>query len=386
MAVDLSLYHNREQSYIKHQFLTKYLQAAAFKILQSRSPVFNFVDAFAGPWQVPEDPDYAGSSFDQAIKTLEAVRGYLEKNGKSGLRIRFCFCELRPSAVAKLREYAKRQSNFDISVFEGAFEDNLEAISAALPDGFTFTFIDPKGWNIRNKEVFEFLKQQKGEFLLNFMADHINRHSGYEKVSESFGRFLANPSWEAEFTALLEGWSNERRVLHLLKQNMRSTGVAKFLPDFSILLPREDRLKMRLILGTHSPEGLFLFRDVQEKVELEEMELRGKVRKPESPQADLFSDKDNAEIQQTNDGVGCKKFQQLAETQIVELLGAKVYANFHEISTAVMDSVPIRITQLKLLLREMKDRQVITYSLEKPKRVPQPLTKIALYNIQAQPE
>lgn len=58
MAADLGLYRDREQSFIKHQFLTKYLQAAAYKTLQGHSPTFNFVDAFAGPWRVSDDAKY----------------------------------------------------------------------------------------------------------------------------------------------------------------------------------------------------------------------------------------------------------------------------------------------------------------------------------------
>ena len=42
-------YQGREQSFIMHLFLNKYLESAAYKLFQGRSPVFNFVDAFAGP-------------------------------------------------------------------------------------------------------------------------------------------------------------------------------------------------------------------------------------------------------------------------------------------------------------------------------------------------
>ena len=56
---DLSKYKGREQSYIKHRFLMQYLKQAAFKTLQGRSPVFNFVDAFAGPWSVSDKDDGA---------------------------------------------------------------------------------------------------------------------------------------------------------------------------------------------------------------------------------------------------------------------------------------------------------------------------------------
>jgi len=76
LGAQLEQYRGREQSFIKHEFLTQYLQAASYKTLQGRSPVFNFVDAFAGPWRV-SDENYSDASFNQALQTLEAVRADL---------------------------------------------------------------------------------------------------------------------------------------------------------------------------------------------------------------------------------------------------------------------------------------------------------------------
>ena len=140
-------YKGREQSYIKHCFLTQYLEMAAFKTFQGSSPTFNFVDAFAGPWNVADDSDYSDASFDQALNTLEGVRVSLARKGLSGLKVRFCFCERSLQSVEKLRRYAEKKRAFEISVFPGTFEDNLHNVSAACKDGFTFTFIDPTGWN-----------------------------------------------------------------------------------------------------------------------------------------------------------------------------------------------------------------------------------------------
>jgi hypothetical protein len=84
LAAQLEQYRGREQSFIKHDFLTRYLQAAAYKTLQGRSSVFNFVDAFAGPWSTTAE-DYSDASFDQALRTLEAVRADLGENGIRGL-------------------------------------------------------------------------------------------------------------------------------------------------------------------------------------------------------------------------------------------------------------------------------------------------------------
>lgn len=378
MSADLDLYRDREHSYIKHQFLTQYLQAAAYKTLQGVSPIFNFVDAFAGPWSVSDSAKYSDASFDQAINTLEAVRADLGRSGVAGLRIRFCFCERRADAVLKLREYAQQKKQFEIHIFEGAFEDNLDAIARAIPNGFTFTFIDPTGWDIRSKSVFQFLRDRRGEFLLNFMADHINRHTEYSKVEASFGRFLADPDWAGEFAALPESWSNEQCVLHLLKSKMQANGVATYLPDFSIMVPRKERVKMRLILGTHSPKGLEVFRDVQSKVERQEIEMRTNLRDGENPQVSLFTVADIVAMQQESKGVGCKRYQQMAEDRIKTLLENKPFAFFGPLALDVIEAIPMRLTQVRALVGDLKKRNVVTFELPLGKRVPQELTEVSL--------
>ena len=166
MAGHVHRYKGREQSFIKHEFLTRYLEEAAFKTMQGRSRVFNFVDAFAGPWQVDDLESFSDASFDHALQTLEAVRVHLAGMGMSGLRIRFLLCETRSEAVAELRRYAQQKKTFEIQVFHGAFEDHLDEVAAACGNDFTFTFIDPTGWSIRSGPILEFLRKQNGEFLL----------------------------------------------------------------------------------------------------------------------------------------------------------------------------------------------------------------------------
>ena len=375
--MELEDYFGREQSYIKHLFLTQYLEAAAYKTLQGRSPTFNFVDAFAGPWQVA-DSNYSDASFDQALRTLETVRASLGRRKVAGLKIRFCFCEKRANAIAHLRSYAKQHNNFDIYVFHGSFEDQLDEIAAVCRGGFTFTFIDPTGWNIRSEPVFQFLYEQRGEFLLNFMAEHVNRHAEYSGVAKSFGRFLADPDWAIDFDSLPSNWNNEKRVLYLLKRKIKVTNAATYLPDFPVHKPREQRVKMRLILGTHSPKGLQVFRDVQHKVERREIEARNHLRDADSEQVCLFSDDDVVAMQQNSAGTGCSKFQKQAEERISKLLMGKKFVPFSTIVTDVLENVPMRLTQINKLVVELRRQNVISFTLASGKRIPSQNTRISL--------
>lgn len=374
MAAQLEQYQGREQSFIKHEFLTQYLQAAAYKTLQGRSQTFNFVDAFAGPWSVTTD-DCSDASFDQALRTLEAVRADLGRLGTSGLKIRFCFCERRPEAIERLRDYAQKHSRFEIHVFPGSFEDNLDGIANACRDGFTFTFIDPTGWNIRSEPVFAFLKKMNGEFLLNFMAEHVNRHAGFASVAASFGRFLADPDWKDEFNALPAYLSNEERILLLLKQKIKSSGAATYTPDMTILKPRENRRKMRLVLGTHSRKGVEVFRDVHEKVELSEILTRKTISQEESHQLGIWSVEEESESQQQAMGVGSATQRYASQGLIMEALSHGP-ARFDDLAVEVMEAHAMRLTQTKDLLNVMKQKGLVTFDLPGRTKKPQPDTVI----------
>ena len=282
------------------------------------------------------------------------------------------------AAFKELCKFAAEHKKFDIHVFNGKFECHLDEISEICRNGFTFTFIDPTGWKIDSTQIFEFLKNQGGEFLLNFMAEHINRHVGYSKVSASFGRFLANPDWKADFDSLPSKWSNEVKVLTLLKRNLKSNGIAEYLPDFPIGKPNENRLKMRLILGTNSPKGLEVFRNVQYKIEQREIQMRIERNNEYADQPSLFSDEEIIELQQETMGVGCHTYQECAQNRIIGLLNQQQSVVFEDLANDLLENVPIRKTQLNQLAIELRKQKLICFELPPRKRVPQAETIIKL--------
>lgn len=378
MRPQIERYRGREQSYIKHIFLNKYLEAAAFKLLQSKrgAPVFNFVDAFAGPWRVSDGDDFSDASFSQALATLEAVRRQLTKMGRAGLQVRYRFCERNPESFVKLRQFAAEKQEFDIHVFQGSFEDNIDEIAATCRDGFTFTFIDPTGWNIRSDRVFSFLRSLNGEFLFNFMAEDINRHAGWEGVSESVGRFLADPAWEHEFNSLPGDWSNERKILHLLKTKMKEAGIATYLPEIAILRPRDNRVKMRLLLGTHHVQGVHVFRTVQKDVEAEAVSVRRSIEVEQSGQPFLFPSNQLVEIEAKRDGVGCSQHLDRASSLLLDIVARTPGIRFASLAGAAMEEVPVRTADLNRIAMDRRRTGQIEFELPARKRTPTPETRI----------
>lgn len=368
-------YQGREHSFIKHLFLNKYLESAAYKLFQGRSPVFNFVDAFAGPWRVSDTDKYSDASFSQAIETLDAVRRALLDMGRPGLKVRFRFCERNPASVAKLQQFAAQKPEFDIRVFSGAFEDNLDGIRSACRDGFTFTFIDPTGWNVESSKIFDFLRSLNGEFLFNFMAEEVNRHAGWDGVAQSVGRFLADPAWKAAFEALPEG-TNETKILHLLKARMKEARVATYVTDMAIRKPREDRIKMRLVLGTHSSFGVEVFRSVQEKVEKEAVRTRHAIQTEESGQSQLFTDDQIIAFETDRDGVGCSSHMGWATELVLRIVADRPGIAFSTLAGEVMEQVPVRTTHLNKIAATNRKAGLLRFDLANGKRTPSPDTKL----------
>ncbi len=365
MNLPIELYIGREQTFIKHAFLRRYLETLAVKVLYGGWDAFNYVDGFAGPWKVRDEEGCSDASFGVAVELLETVREFVELRRRGpGLKVRFYLCENNPDAVARLRAYAQRKDDIEIYVFEGAFEDNLDQIAQRIPDGFTFTFIDPTNWVVRIEEVCAFLKGRTGEFLFNFMTEEVSRHSVNPKVAHQFGDFVGDPNWEDTAKQLPTGLKGEIRVLHLLKDAFRSRGVATHLPDFSILKPLVNREKMRLMLGTNRPEGVKLFRDVHGTVEREEFKSRREAKATKTSQDQLFSADDYALHEQGERGIGCKRYQALSEQLIAEVLLEKGTVEFSSLALDVMERFPMKETHVKDLCRDMKARGLLNFELK----------------------
>jgi len=74
-------YRGREQTYLKHFFLEKYLERVAWNILSFRDE-FVYVDGFSGPWK-SEDEALEDTSFMIALNQLRKVRQGLKERGRN---------------------------------------------------------------------------------------------------------------------------------------------------------------------------------------------------------------------------------------------------------------------------------------------------------------
>lgn len=94
MNLPTELYIGREQTYIKHTFLRRYLETLAVKVLYGGWDAFNYVDGFAGPWEIRDEEGCSDASFGVAVDLLETVKEFVEMRRRGPrLKVRFYLCE-----------------------------------------------------------------------------------------------------------------------------------------------------------------------------------------------------------------------------------------------------------------------------------------------------
>src|SRR5262245_54021497 len=113
-------YVGREQAYVKHVVLERYLQALAIKVGQFRPGTsLNYVDGFSGPWQ-SATAELRDTSPHIALRQLRTVRDDLAKRGVP-MRIRALFVEKDKDAFRQLRELLQRFPDVETTPLFGEF-------------------------------------------------------------------------------------------------------------------------------------------------------------------------------------------------------------------------------------------------------------------------
>ena len=176
-------YRGREQTYLKHFFLERYLERVAYVIGYSH-PEFVYVDGFSGPWK-SEDEQFADTSFMIAIEKLREVRDGLARAGKRP-RVRCLFVEKDRTAFKELEGAISEVADIEVKALHGTFESVIPDIPSFVGRSFSLVFIDPTGWTGFGLSTIQPILQLKGEVLVNFMFDYVNRLGvGLELTSQA---------------------------------------------------------------------------------------------------------------------------------------------------------------------------------------------------------
>jgi hypothetical protein len=148
--IELTNYKGREQEYVKHCLLEKYLSQWGYIVGRGWDSLA-YVDGFAGPWGA-QSAAFDDASFGIATRVINEVLDGLLKTHQRLIRGLCIFVEKKPNAFAKLDAFAKGRSTARVKAMalRGRFVENIPKIESQIAtlgrNPFKFVFLDQKGW------------------------------------------------------------------------------------------------------------------------------------------------------------------------------------------------------------------------------------------------
>src|SRR4051812_36858442 len=115
--VSLDDYVGREQAYVKHVFLERYLKALFIKTASAYDHIV-YVDGFAGPWQSANE-QFGDTSFGIALDALQAAKATWKS--KRSVKMTAVLIEKNQAAYAKLESTKSRYPDVAIKTYNADF-------------------------------------------------------------------------------------------------------------------------------------------------------------------------------------------------------------------------------------------------------------------------
>jgi len=260
-----SEYFGREQTYVKHFVLENYVERVAYNIYSFQNQ-FVYVDGFSGPWK-SDNQSYDDTSFKIALDQLRKIRKTMRDRHSKNVNFRCMFIEKDRSAFDELQTAVNDIQDVEIELINGSFEDNVSKICGFVGQTFSLIFIDPTGWQGFPMQKISPLLNLRGEVLINFMSDFVNRfiEDPRSEIAATFDD-LFGPDWFQEWEELRRyGFSREAAAIEVYTTRLRNAGNFNYVTSTRILKPQVDRSYFYLIYGTQYWKGIQEFRDVERK-------------------------------------------------------------------------------------------------------------------------
>ncbi|WP_110970690.1 three-Cys-motif partner protein TcmP [Pseudomonas huaxiensis] len=365
-------YQGREQAYVKHAILRTYLQRL-FMIIGRSEKVINYVDCFAGPWSEESD-DLRDTSIGISLSLMKDCAKSLEERHGAKVKFRALYIEKNDDAFAKLQSFLSHNtdSGVDASCIHGDYTTKIDEIANWAKLGFTFFFIDPKGWRkvINAPILAPLLALNKAEFLINLMYDFLNRAMSMTAQQSNVEELLGKP---ITFTGKESAHERQNIIVSQYRQvvgdlyNGRTAYV-------TVERPGMDRVLYFLIYLTRHPMGLIVFKDAAEQMDMVQRvsQFETKLRQQSSrrlPVNDLFSSpEDQPEPVNVRDNrMLARKYLLTRLSATPLLLDNDCWANFLEES----DLYP---TDLQLAFKELaKEGKITNLDADVRKRTKNPV-------------
>ena len=295
MEID-KYYEGREHSAIKHELLKSYLEKLLFIIGISGVKEITYVECFAGPWG-DESKDLAGTSIAISLDKIKLVKEGLASHKIEGTTFRTIYVEEQRKRYKKLKSYLDENCPADIGhhALHGDYAVLQDDILNCCGKGFTFFFIDPKGWtDVGMPKLSKLLQRSNSEFLITFMYDPLNRFLSKDKLREQVSQLLGeiDEQWITNLQSMEPKKREEevvRRYRDQLVSTMGGTGANKPRSFHATVLNKDkNKTIYHMVYLTRHPKGIIEFSRISEKVEIFQRRVRHERRDKDVGQMNLI--------------------------------------------------------------------------------------------------
>ena len=294
-------YEGREHSAIKHELLKGYLEKLLFIIGISGVKEITYVDCFAGPWG-DESEDLAGTSIAISLDKIKLVKEGLASHRIEDTTFRAIYVEAQRKRHKKLKSYLDEKCPVDIEhhALHGDYAALQDDILSRCGKGFTFFFIDPKGWtDVGMPKLSKLLQRPNSEFLITFMYDPLNRFLRKDELRERVCQLLGDidEQWISDLQSMEPKKREEevvRRYRTQLVSTMGVTGANKPRSFPATVLDKDkNRTKYHMIYLTRHPKGIVEFSKISEKVAVFQQRVRHERHEKGTGQMSLIPTEDS---------------------------------------------------------------------------------------------
>lgn len=366
------VYKGREQAYVKHSILKTYLQRL-FMIIGRSEKVINYVDCFAGPWSEESD-DLRDTSIGISLSLMKDCAKALEERHGAKVKFRALYIEKNDEAFAKLQKFLSKNTGsvVDASCIHGDYTTKIDDIASWAKLGFTFFFIDPKGWRkvINAPVLAPLLALNRAEFLINLMYDFLNRAMSMTaqqaNVEELLGKSITFSGKETATERQHIIVSQYRQVVGDL-YNGRTAYV-------TVERPGMDRVLYFLIYLTRHSKGLIVFKEAAEQMDMVQRvsQFETKLRQQASkrlPVYDLFSLPENQP-----EPVSVRDNRMLAKNYLLTRLSTTPLLVDNDCWANFLVETDLYPTDLQLAFKDLaKEEKIINLDADVRKRTKNPV-------------
>ena len=376
--VNLTHYQGREQAFVKHYLLKKYLSKWGIKI-GSKWDTLVFVDGFAGPWGA-KDIEFSDASFGIALKALTEAVSVLDQQLGRSVHGTCVFVEKKPTAFARLNAFAKSHSTQSVSAIalRGRFSKNIPAInhyvSTVGNNPFKFVFLDQKGWAATPmRELRPFIKGRPCELLFNLMTSFLTRFVNRKELAPSYNDLFGRPGVVEQIRALPKGTGQrEEMAVEEYCRSLREICGFKYVSRAVILDPEKEKVRYYLVFATNSLHGIEVFKSAESEATKIQDDVRFQIRvhqnNPTLP--GLF---DNS-VPQSRLAVNlATRYKSFAKQKIVEILmteQSKIGIPYSKLFGEAMSFPIVTATDLIEWLNALKPSIEIKYATSTKRRNP----------------